>query len=206
MLLKRIFGGQQSGFYVDVGAHHPKRFSNTMWAYFRGWRGINVDGAPGSRDLFERSRPRDINLECVIGELSGDATLYVFRESALNTAVPERKAFIQASTGAEFATIVVPRRRLDSVLDEWLPARTPIDFLTIDVEGAEMGVLRSNNWHRYRPRVVVVELAGATLDTVNQAPVSEFLIEKGYTPVSMLYHSVFFIGDEELLRSWKSHR
>lgn len=205
VLLARIFADQLSGVYVDVGAHHPKRFSNTLWAYRRGWWGINIDAAPGSRRLFERSRPRDVNLECIIGDEPGEATLHVFHASALNTSIPERRAFIEANTGLKSLALTVPQRRLESVLEEWLPAGTPIDFLTVDVEGAEIAVLQSNDWDLYRPRVIIVELAGAILETVNQAPVSKFLVERGYTPVSLLYHSVFFIGDNELLRSWKTH-
>jgi len=40
MILRRIFERQSTGFYVDVGAHHPKRFSNTYFFYKKGWSGI----------------------------------------------------------------------------------------------------------------------------------------------------------------------
>ena len=43
LLIDRMFDGQSVGFYVDVGAHHPTRFSNTYLLYLRGWRGINID-------------------------------------------------------------------------------------------------------------------------------------------------------------------
>ena len=33
MILRRLFEKQIQGFYVDVGAHHPKRFSNTYYFY-----------------------------------------------------------------------------------------------------------------------------------------------------------------------------
>ena len=48
MILGKIFSGQKHGFYVDVGAHHPLRFSNTYLFYLKGWRGINIDAMPGS--------------------------------------------------------------------------------------------------------------------------------------------------------------
>ena len=53
-ILYRIFEQQPVGFYVDVGAHHPKRFSNTYFFYRRGWRGINIDAMPGSMKNFEK--------------------------------------------------------------------------------------------------------------------------------------------------------
>ena len=68
MILHRIFGGKKSGFYVDVGAHHPKRFSNTYFFYCHGWRGINIDAMPGRMKLFNQWRPKDINLEMGVAE------------------------------------------------------------------------------------------------------------------------------------------
>jgi len=62
MILRRLFEKQLTGFYVDVGAHHPKRFSNTYFFYKQGWHGINIDAMPGSMKLFEKIRPRDILL------------------------------------------------------------------------------------------------------------------------------------------------
>ena len=63
MLLDRFLEDRSVGFYVDVGAHHPKRFSNTYRLYCRGWRGLNIDANPGSMTLFQKLRPRDINVE-----------------------------------------------------------------------------------------------------------------------------------------------
>ena len=48
-------------------------------------------------------------------------------------------------------------RRLERILDEHLPQNTAIDFRSLDGEGHDLRVLRSNNWTRYRPEVVVVE-------------------------------------------------
>ena len=60
MILRRLFEKQKTGFYVDVGAHHPKRFSNTFFFYKKGWSGINIDAMPNSMRLFDKIRPRDI--------------------------------------------------------------------------------------------------------------------------------------------------
>ena len=84
ILLSRIFGEQAEGFYVDVGAHHPRRFSNTYLFYKRGWRGINIDALPGSMKVFQKFRPRDINLELAVSEREQVLTYYMFNEPALN--------------------------------------------------------------------------------------------------------------------------
>ena len=56
LVLRKIFKKQDKGFYVDVGAHHPKRFSNTFLLYKKGWNGINIDATPGSMKLFNKFR------------------------------------------------------------------------------------------------------------------------------------------------------
>src|SRR5262249_32770188 len=68
MILNRIFGEKKSGFYVDVGAYHPKRFSNTYFFYKKGWRGINIDAMPGSMKPFNAKRNRDINVETPVSD------------------------------------------------------------------------------------------------------------------------------------------
>src|ERR1700726_1059612 len=62
MILRRLFERQALGFYVDVGAHHPYRFSNTCYFYRRGWRGINNKTKPDAIDPFRPERPTEINI------------------------------------------------------------------------------------------------------------------------------------------------
>ena len=66
LVLSLLGDSKPPGFYVDVGAHHPARYSNTLLFYLKGWRGINIDALPGSMDLFRTWRPLDVNLEIAI--------------------------------------------------------------------------------------------------------------------------------------------
>ncbi|MCA1632167.1 MAG: hypothetical protein LC802_00260 [Acidobacteria bacterium] len=87
MILRHIIGSdKQDGFYVDVGAYHPTLFSNTYFFYLYGWRGINVEARPGSRKLFDKVRPRDINLELGISSGRGELTYYFIGEDSTMTA------------------------------------------------------------------------------------------------------------------------
>ena len=72
MILQRMFGQRREGFFVDVGAHHPFRYSNTYLFYKKGWRGINIDATPGSMREFEKYRPADINLEVAVSQTPGE--------------------------------------------------------------------------------------------------------------------------------------
>src|ERR1700690_3428270 len=85
LLLDRFVAHIPSGFYVDVGAHHPKRVSNTYLLKCKGWHGLNIDANPGSMRLFKQIRPRDINVEAAVSSTPQELTYYSFNDPALNT-------------------------------------------------------------------------------------------------------------------------
>src|SRR5437660_1408476 len=85
MVLRRLFEGRRAGFYVDVGAHHPFRFSNTCYFHRRGWRGINIDPNPQAIKEFDRDRPSDTNICVGVADVPGTLSFYFFNERALNT-------------------------------------------------------------------------------------------------------------------------
>ncbi len=86
ILLKRIFANKKKGFYIDVGAHHSSRFSNTYKLYKENnWTGINIDPSKKSYINLQKNRKRDININCGISDREEFLKLYSFKESALNT-------------------------------------------------------------------------------------------------------------------------
>jgi FkbM family methyltransferase len=198
LILLRLFEGTPPGVYVDVGAHHPYRFSNTCLLHDRGWRGINIDARPGSMGPFNRARPRDINLEIGISERPSDLEFFQFDEPALNT-FDRTLAQARQSEGWRLAsTVAVPCQPLSDVLARELPrlgAAAP-DLLSIDVEGLDLQVLRSNDWNACRPRVVVVEVLGHAFAAGASSPVMDFLASKGYVLFAKLYNSAIFLLGE----------
>ena len=208
LLLKRIFGDQRDGFYVDVGAHHPQRFSNTYWAYQLGWSGLNIDAAPGFTEPFNKARPRDINISRCITETVGPVEFFIFRETALNTSNVKRSSQVHGWTG-EIAEIVTVRGEpLGKILHEYVPKSVAtIDFMSIDIEGAEMSALRSNDWEAFKPRVLILEALGHTLMDLDSSLAVQFAQSLGFTPVAMLYHSVVLVSDISLLEEhWSANQ
>ncbi len=195
LILQRIFMGKSTGYYVDVGAHHPKRFSNTYLFYQKGWSGINLDAMPGSMEAFRRERPRDINLELAIGSDSGSArTFWIFDEPALNTF---DEALAKRSVGGPYnrtiiATRQVPTRPLSEVFATHLPVGIKIDFLTVDVEGLDLEVLRTNDWSRFRPDFVLAECPGVSAVRLAGQPICEFVASHGYEFFAKTVNTVFF--------------
>ena len=181
-ILLRIFETRDSGFYVDVGAHHPTRFSNTHLLHLKGWRGINIDAAPGSMRAFRDARPDDVNLELGVAEVSGTLRYHVFNEPALNTFDAEvAREHAQHPRFHVVRTVDLPVQPLAAILGRYAPTGIRIDLLSVDVEGLDLEVLRSNDWDRYAPTVVCVE---AWHDGGNREETDEFLRVKGYEPVA----------------------
>lgn len=193
LILLRLFGNTHRGFYVDVGAHHPYRFSNTCALHLRGWRGINIDANPAAIDGFRKHRPQDINLCVGIAETAGNLTFHRFNEPALDTFDPALAAERSALPNyrlVERSEMKVSR--LDEVLAEHLPTGQGIDFLSVDVEGLDLQVLKSNDWVRFRPRVLSVEARDATIDKLSAEPSCAFARSVGYRPVAKTVNTVIF--------------
>lgn len=193
MLLERFLEHRHSGFYVDVGAHHPKRFSNTYRLYCRGWRGLNIDANPGSMTLFQQVRPKDINIEAAVSSVPQELTYYIFNEPALNTfkrdLALERLGGIY-SIVKEVNIITAP---LWQLLDQHVPANTRIDLMTVDVEGLDFDVLQSNDWNRYSPEFILVECLGtSTIEETSSDPVAQLLFRQHYTMVAKTMSTVLF--------------
>jgi hypothetical protein len=193
LLLKRLFDSRTSGFYVDVGAHHPRRFSNTWLFYTRGWRGINIDAMPGSMALFRRLRPRDINLEVPVAEVEHSLTYYIFNEPALNGFSAELSASRNAWKDYHIVdTKPLLAHPLAKILTEHVPEGQSIDFFSVDVEGMDFAVLRSNDWQRFRPEIVLVEVLGSTLEDVVTSELTLYMERQGYVAFAKLFNTVFF--------------
>jgi len=194
LILSRYFENlKTNGFYVDVGAHHPLRFSNTYKFYRQGWRGINIDAMPGSMDLFNRLRPRDINLEKAVSDSKQIMTYYAFNEPALNGF---SKELTEHRNGQANNKIIfkkdIETSTLEEILDQYMPKDQKIDFLSVDVEGLDFAVLKSNNWAKYAPEVILIEILGSTLDELLDGEVTIFLKKFGYTIYAKSINTVIF--------------
>ena len=87
---------------------------------------------------------------------------------------------------------------LGELLEKHLPPGKQIDFLSVDVEGLDLNVLRSNNWERFRPRVILVEdMSVSAWGQINGSPTTEFLRSKGFEPFASTLHTIFYLRQDE---------
>jgi FkbM family methyltransferase len=171
-----------SGIYIDVGAHHPWRFSNTAMFYLRGWNGINIDANPGTKRLFDKERGMDTNIECAVGSEETLKTYYVYNDSALNGIDRDRSAELAQTSFRLLETKPVKTQRLEAILDQHVKTLPSVNFLSVDVEGYDLEVLKSNNWNKYPFAWVMAECGGKTFEEILQSETCIYLKCLGYEP------------------------
>lgn len=194
---KKMQNGEK-GFFVDIGAFHPTLHSNTFRFYISGWRGINIDACPGSMNLFNKIRPRDINLEIGIGEIKGQSTYYLLDEKSTMNSFSKQNLIDHGMLKGVKEELLVEMRTLEEILDAYSNNFKEIDFLSVDVEGLDYQVLKSNNWEKYRPKVIVVEINCSNTEDVKESEIYNFISDRGYIIVAKNVilknlSSVFFV-------------
>lgn len=193
--LSLAFAGQPTGSYIDIGAGHPVADNVSFWFYERGWRGIAVEPQRKLVDLYARLRPRDTCVCALVGTRSGVTDFHVFdRFHGLSTTV-ETYARAAGTFGAEYKTVQLPTLSLAKLCEDHHVGA--IDFLKVDVEGAEADVLRSGDWRRFRPKVVVVEAIAPGSGEPSWDQWEPFLLAQGYNIVLFDTLNRFYVAQEQ---------
>jgi FkbM family methyltransferase len=178
VVLARLFADQPTGRYVDIGAGDPVVASVTKHFYDRGWRGINIEPIPSMAQELRTARPLDVNLAVAVGAKPGKATLHVVTNGwGWSTLDDGLASGYREEHGWEISDVEVEQVTLAELLDEHAG---PVDFLKIDVEGAEQDVIEGSDWARHRPRVVVVEATEPGSPTPAHEAWEPILLDAGY--------------------------
>jgi FkbM family methyltransferase len=168
MHLAAIFAGEAPGFYIDIGGGHPVADNVSFMAYLRGWRGLVVEPQAQLHRLYAAIRPRDTALDCLVGLRPGHAEFHAVDGLHGFSTMVESNARGAAQFGASYATQSRPVTTLAALCDLHAPRR--IDWLKIDVEGAEADVIAGHDWSRHRPRIVLVEaVAPGTMEPSHES-------------------------------------
>lgn len=188
ILLDKLLSGKKTGFYVDIGAHDPVYLSNTKRFYDRGWSGINIEPNPELIFRFKAERPRDVNLACGAGGKEGTLNFCVMEQAALSSCDPQQVALAKRIGGRVRMTCEVEIRTLESVFSQHVHG--PIDFMSIDIEGLEYEALDSNDWDRWRPKLICIEAVSD--EDIRQEPVLRardgYFAEIGYKRIAQTYN------------------
>jgi FkbM family methyltransferase len=193
--LDLIFAGQGAGTYVDVGGGHPVADNVSFYFYLKGWRGLIVEPQEQLAAIYAHVRPRDHTVSCLAGRSDGEAEFHVVDTLHGFSSTVREHATGAGQFGASFKTITKPVRTLAALCDE--AGLGPIDFLKIDVEGAEAEVLAGMDFKRYRPRVVLVEAVVPGSMVEAWTTWEPDILRQGYRFAFFDRLNRFYVADEE---------
>jgi len=199
-LKEEFFGHSREGFFVEVGANDPEKWSQTFHLEQLGWRGMVVEPQPDlAAALRARRRATVCAVACSAPENAG-RTMTLHLAGIHSSFDPQLKVAAVRPAGS----VEVPLTTLDQLLaDNGAP--TPLDFLAVDVEGHEIEVLRGFDFARWRPRLMLIE------DLVLDLSLHRFMVAHGYkwvrrTDINSWYVPVDFPMPVSPLGRWQFFR
>ena len=185
MLLElSVFKGYKNGFFIDIGAHDGVTINNTLYfEKYNNWSGINIEPIKKVYDKLVVNRPNSININCAISNNDGTAEFlsndgYTEMLSGLKDNFDprhlERLQKENNQMGSTTQTITVITKKLETICDEYNIIH--INYLSIDVEGAEFEVIKSINFDKIF--IDIIEFENNYDDT--SGPIIQYLENKNY--------------------------
>jgi FkbM family methyltransferase len=151
---EHIFKGHKNGTFMDIGAHDGVSYNNTL--YFEqkhNWNGVNIEPLQHIYTKLLTNRPNNINLNCAVSNEEGLFDFYSnngyteMLSGLKNSYDPrhlERLERENSEKKSNTETIKVATRRVETICNEYEIKH--INYLSIDVEGAEFDVIKSINF------------------------------------------------------------
>jgi len=171
-----------NGTYVDLGAFHPIKYSNTCLLFNNGWSGLNIDLNQTAIDYFDIVRPKDNNICCAISNKEEKIKVFINSIfSPINTInKTHAKKFNFASKNE--LSYTVKAKKFNSI------CKKKFDFLDIDIEGSDFMVLKSINLKYFKPKLICIEI----LDKNYLIKIKKYLIKLNYFFIKRKTSSFFF--------------
>ena len=177
------FKDRKNGFYVDVGCYHPIHRNNTHLLHKQNWSGINIDTSQFSIDLFNYMRPKDLNYNCAISDKNENIKLFYQKElSQLSTT---EKGQAESVFQGNIKEKEMQAFTLDEVLNRDRYKKSKVDFLDIDVEGADLKVLKGLSFDKFKPELICIEIHEKEVEL---SEIYKFLVDKKY---ELIWSGVF---------------
>jgi len=188
--------------YLDVGAHDPFNFNNTYLFYKRGARGVSIEPDPELFSRIAKYRPYDVNINRGVGisNVNDSKDFYIMSSRTLNTfSKTEAERMSRLENIKIDAVQKIELVHINEIVDQYFGQKN-LDFLSIDVEGWDLQILKSMNFNKCRPNVICVETIifdGGRKIEKNQSAI-DFLLSKAYIIYADTSINTIFVSAELL--------
>lgn len=150
-----FFKGRPIGFFCDVGANHPVKYNNTKFFEDLGWKGLVFEPLPNMKELWNIER-KALLFPFAASDVEGELVFSIVSDSEKHG---DMLSFVKETKDSKYIfdtkEILVKTRPLKSVLQE--NGITSIDYMSIDVEGHELNVLKGIDFNAVRINVLTIE-------------------------------------------------
>ena len=178
LIIADITKNIKNGFYVDAGCYHPFYLNNTYLLYKKNWRGINIDISEFSIKLFNFLRPNDVNINSAVSNEDKEIPFYYQKKfSQLSTI---KKEVSKERMQGQIKERKINSLKLNTILNKSKYRNKKIDFLNIDVEGADFEALKSLDFNIYHPKTICIEIIQ---ENIFKSEIYNFLENLGYKKI-----------------------
>ena len=189
VMVNRIFKNYNDGMYIDIGAYHPQKGSLTYSLYKKGWKGVNIDISKTSIDLFNISRPTDLNINSAISNFNGETFYYE------NSPINQQNSLIKDNDNQK--KVKIKCNTLNDVLEKNNIIK--VDYINIDTEGTELQVLNGIDFKKYKPMLLTIEDNSFNLNDPSKLKKISFMKKNNYEIINIIGVTMFFINKNKVL-------
>ncbi|HKR47012.1 MAG TPA: FkbM family methyltransferase [Paraburkholderia sp.] len=182
--------------YLEIGGNHPIATSASyLLNQTFGMRGVIVEANPALVPALQKTRSSDKIIHGAVQTADVDTvSLSVSKLSELSSLDPSFVTDWAAGSVGESQKISVPALRVNEIIRTYLDGKAP-HFLSVDIEGLDLQVLRDLDLKKYRPVVIQAEPSEHHIPG-NTNEMIAFLSENGYSLVAETPVNLIFTADE----------
>ena len=196
LIITKLLNSGNNGIYIDVGCHHPFLNNHTYLLYKSGWKGINIDIDYSSIDMFNFFRKKDENIQIAITDHIGEVDLFFHHNRAAKSTITKKFG----SNAKEIKKI--NSNTLDNIIENSKFKDSKIDFVSIDVEGNEINVLKGFDLKKYKPKLILLEFIlpnqkefyEKNIKEIMDSDVYKFLINNEYKLINWNHDDLLFMS------------
>lgn len=208
LIIGELFKNKKNGIYIDVGCNHPFIGNNTFKLFKKGWSGINIDLDYTFIDSFNFYRPGDYNIQIAVSDKIGEQEMYYHHErSAINTLDVKRSSKSILKKNIKTTT-------LNNIIENSKFKNQQIDYVSIDVEGFELNVLKGFDLNKYKPKALSIEFIDPemtieefyhqNINNILDSDLYKFMTKNGYHFVNLLHSDLIFVSEEIFINKFKT--
>jgi FkbM family methyltransferase len=196
-VLRDYFGENYVGTFFDVGAFHPITISNSYHFEKNDWACYLFEANPNNIPLLKQVRKNVFHyaisdedkdsIEFNVVTLGGDWTASY---SAITISEEYERIFGRVDPSC-ITKVNVPLRTLNTIIKNEIPDLSRIDIMSIDIEGGEYNCLKGLDIEKYKPKVIVIEIANSEDKTI-----SNYLKTFGYRLDKKVSYNEYYLADD----------